>query len=167
MHLRRGEIKPFLKSYYNTVASLADRETFTFWEHYFQVSPYKTHEEAWFLIGSRWMLSIQRGDTLDLLPGIPRNYLENGKEISLKRIATYFGPVSLEVKSMLLQSRVGATVECRTDRKPKAIELRLPHPQGSRATAVKGGKYDPQTERVRIEPFDGQAHVIVLCAPEK
>jgi hypothetical protein len=68
---------------------------------------------------------------------------------------------------MLEQGRIEATVECQTDRKPKAIELRLPHPQGMRATEVKGGKYDPQTERVRIEPFDGQARVTVVYGPGK
>lgn len=167
VHLRRGEVKPFLKSYYNTVAGLADRETFTFWEHYFHASPHKTHEEAWFLMDSRWMLYMEHGDTLDLLPGIPRTYLENGKEISLKRVATYFGPVSVEVKSKLDQGRVEATVECRTERKPKVIELRLPHPQGVKATVVKGGKYDPQTERIRIEPFDGEARVTVLYGSEE
>ena len=46
IHLRRGEVKPFLKAYYNAVASLADRQTYTFWEHYFHASPHKTHEEA-------------------------------------------------------------------------------------------------------------------------
>ena len=52
-HLRRGERNAFLKEYYNNVSSLADRETYTFWEHYYQVSPHKTHEEAWFLMRSR------------------------------------------------------------------------------------------------------------------
>src|SRR5439155_11961872 len=56
VHLRRGEVKPFLKAYYNTVASLADRQTYTFWEHYFGASPHKTHEEGWFLMDTRWML---------------------------------------------------------------------------------------------------------------
>ena len=36
----------FLKAYYNPFAGLADRETYTFWEHYFHASPHKTHEEA-------------------------------------------------------------------------------------------------------------------------
>ena len=82
MHLRRGEVKPFLKSYYNTVAGLADRDTYTFWEHYFGASPHKTHEEAWFLMDSRWMLYMERGEGLDLLPGIPRDYLQAGATLS-------------------------------------------------------------------------------------
>jgi hypothetical protein len=159
-HLRRGEVKPFLKAYYNTVASLADRQTFTFWEHYFGASPHKTHEEGWFLMDSRWMLYMERGAGLDLLPGVPRAWLEHGKQIDLKDVATYFGPVSLKVTSALDdRNRIEAVVECRSKGKPKYVELRLPHPQGRKAAWVKGGKYDAEAERVRIEPFDGRAEV--------
>jgi len=161
VHLRRGEVKPFLKSYYNTMASLADRETYTFWEHYFGASPHKTHEEGWFLMQTRWMLYLEKGETLELLPGIPRGYLENGKEIELKNVASYFGPVSLHVKSSLDQGRVEASVECLADRRPKTVALRLPHPQGKRAVWVQGGAYDPETERVKIEPFSGRAAVVL------
>ena len=79
IHLMRGETKAFLKAYYNTMASLADRETYTFWEHYFRASAHKTHEEAWFLMETRWMLYLERGKTLDLLAGIPPK-LYGGRE---------------------------------------------------------------------------------------
>ena len=79
LHLQRGEVKAFLKTYYNGFAGLADRETYTFWEHYFHASPHKTHEEAWFLMQTRWMLWLEQGDTLRLLAGIPRAWLEHGK----------------------------------------------------------------------------------------
>jgi hypothetical protein len=49
-------VKPFLKTYYNPFSALADRETYTFWEHLYKVSVHKTHEEAWFLMETRWML---------------------------------------------------------------------------------------------------------------
>ena len=42
-HLRRGEVKAFLKAYYHGFAGLADRETYSWWEHYFHASPHKTH----------------------------------------------------------------------------------------------------------------------------
>jgi len=32
------------------------------------------------------------------------------------------------------------------------VELRLPHPQGRRPTSVTGGKYNPDTETVTVEP---------------
>ncbi len=46
LHLRRGENKAFLKAFYSGITSLADRETYTFWEHLYGESPHKTHEEA-------------------------------------------------------------------------------------------------------------------------
>jgi len=160
-HLRRGEVKPFLEAYYNTVASLADRQTYTFWEHYFHASPHKTHEEAWFLMQTRWMLWLEQGNTLKLLAGVPRAYFEDGKHIEIKRAASYFGPVSLKTESKLSDGRIVATVECGLDRGLKRVELRLPHPQGRRPTSVTGGKYNPDTETVTVEPFNGRAEVVL------
>ncbi len=166
-HLMRGEVKPFLKSYYDTVAAMADRETYTFWEHFYGASPHKTHEEGWFLMETRWMLYMESGQGLNLLPGIPRAWMEDGKQIDLKNVATYFGPVSLHVASALEnQHRITAEVECQSGRPPKYVELRLPHPGGSKAVWVRGGTYDAATEKVRIEPFLGRAEVTLGFQPE-
>ncbi|MEM2941116.1 MAG: hypothetical protein QW304_06175 [Thermoproteota archaeon] len=160
VHLRRGEVKAFLKTYYNSFVSLADRETFTFWEHYPGVgSPHKTHEEGWFLMQTRWMLWMEQGQTLKLLPGIPRKWMENGKSIELNGVASYFGSISLRADSKLDQGKIEARVECSSERQPRIVELRLPHPHGKKATGVKGGVYDAQTETVRIEPFKDKAEV--------
>lgn len=161
VHLRRGEVKAFLKAYYNTVASLADRETYTFWEHFFGASPHKTHEEAWFLMDTRWMLYLENGPVLELLAGVPRAWLEGGKRIELAGVASYFGPLSLRVSSKLDEGRIEAVVELHSDRPPAAVELRVPHPAGRRAVSVTGGRYDPVNERVRIEPFPGRAEVVL------
>lgn len=159
-HLRRGEVKAFLKSYYNTVAALADRETYTFWEHYFGASPHKTHEEGWFLMDTRWMLYLEKEQAIDLLPGVPRAWLESGKQIELKNVATYFGPLSLRVTSLLeVQNRIEVEVECESDRRPKSVTVRIPHPLGLKAATVTGGAYDPATERVRIDSFTGRARI--------
>ena len=160
-HLRRGEVKPFLKAYYNTVAAMADRQTYTFWEHYFHASPHKTHEEAWFLMQTRWMLWMEQGSTLKLLGGVPRAYFEDGKRIEIKKAASYFGPVSLETESKLGDGQIVATLECSPDRGLKRVELRLPHPEGRRPTSVTGGKYDADTETVTVEPFNGRAEVVL------
>ena len=159
VQLQRGEVKGFLKTYYNTVASLADRETYTFWEHYFGASPHKTHEEGWFLMQTRWMLYLERGDTLTFLPGVPRSYLAGGQRIELDGVATYFGPASLRVETSADQRRIVAHVECRTDRRPRAIEVRLPHPLALKAQGVTGATYDATREMVRIENFTGTADV--------
>jgi len=167
VHLQRGEVKPFLKTYYNTVASLADRETYTFWEHYFGQSPHKTHEEGWFLMQTRWMLYLERGDTLCFLPGIPRSYLEGGRRIDLDGVATYFGPATLHVESSEDQRRFVAHVECNSDRRPQTVQIRLPHPLGLRPLSIKGGTYDAATETVQIGCFAGKADVELEFAPTR
>ncbi|MCX6623125.1 MAG: hypothetical protein NTY38_19070, partial [Acidobacteria bacterium] len=160
VHLRRGEVNAFLKAYYNTVAALADRETYTFWEHYFHASPHKTHEEAWFLMETRWMLYQERGDSLWLMPGIPRAYLEPGKTIELNHVASYFGPLTVRIHADESGRTVSAQIECSAARKPKSVVLRLPDPLHRRPVQVTGGAYDAATERVTIREFSGKAEVI-------
>jgi hypothetical protein len=163
VHLRRGEVKRFLKAYYNMAASLADRETYTFWEHFFGASPHKTHEEGWFLMDSRWMLYMEQGDTLKLLSGAPRKYFKSGNRVELNRVASYFGPLSLTVESDLERTgRIEVAVECQTERKPRVVEIRLPHPDGKKARRVEGGVYEQETESVRVEGFNGKARVVAV-----
>lgn len=159
IQLKLGLVKPYLKTYYNTFSALADRETYTFWEHLYQVSVHKTHEEAWFLMETRWMLYLEEDQTLNLLPGIPRRWLEDGKMIELKNVATYFGPLSMVVNSNLNKGFIEATIECDSERMPKQVALRIPHPTGKRAVKVTGGSYDYASESVIIKPFTGKAGI--------
>ncbi len=161
LHLARGEVKAFLKTYYNQFSGLQDRQTYSFWEHYFHASQHKTHEEGWFLMQTRWMLYREDGGALSLLPGIPRQWLESGKRIALDRVATYFGTASLEVESQLAEGLVRARIECAGSRRPKTVRIRIPHPEGRIPKAVEGGRYDPATESVTIAPFSGQARVVL------
>jgi len=159
VQLKQGLIKPFLKTYYNTFSALADRETYTFWEHLYQVSVHKTHEEAWFLMETRWMLYLEEGQTLKLLAGIPRKWLEDGKKIELKNVASYFGPLSLSVNSNINKGYIEASIECNSERKPQEVNLRIPHPEFKRPVHVIGGEYDQASESVIITPFTGVAKV--------
>ncbi|MDD4644732.1 MAG: hypothetical protein PHY99_01940 [Bacteroidales bacterium] len=159
LQLKLGMTKPFLENYYNTFSAISDRETYTFWEHLYHVSVHKTHEEAWFLMETRWMLWMEEGTTLRLLKGIPRDWMKDGEKIALKNVASYFGPVSLTVQSNISNNNIEATIECTSDRKPQQISVRLPHPDGLKAKSVTGGKYDPLTETVVVESFTGKAIV--------
>jgi hypothetical protein len=159
VQLKLGLVKPFLKTYYNTFASLADRQTYTFNEHYFYASPHKTHEEAWFLMETRWMFWMEEGRTLKLLSGIPRAWLAPGQSIEIDRAASYFGPFSLRVDSQPDGKAIVAKVQCAGSRRPSAVEIRLPHPDHRIPAHVTGGRYQESTESVLIEPFTGQAEV--------
>ena len=50
---------------------------------------------------TRWMLWMEEGATLRLLPAVPRAWLQHGQRIELNRVASYFGPFSLTVDSQL------------------------------------------------------------------
>lgn len=156
-----GLVKPFLKTYYNTFSALADRETYTFWEHLYHASPHKTHEEAWFLMQTRWMLYMEDGATLRLLNTIPRKWMEDGKTIELSGVQSYFGPLTVKVNSVLAKGYIEATIECNSDRKPKEVTIRLPHPDGKKAIKVTGGEYNPDTETITVNSFSGKANVKV------
>ncbi len=161
MHLKRGETKAFLKEYYNGFSGLADRETYTFWEHYHHESPHKTHEESWFLMQTRWMLYMEEGQTLNLLPSIPRAWMEHGQSIVVDKMCSYFGEFSMRVESQAGHGRIEASVECETDYRPGCVKIRLPHPQGLTAKSVVGGEYDPECETVSVESFTGRAHIVL------
>jgi hypothetical protein len=157
IQLKQGLVKPFLKTYYSTFSALADRETYTFWEHLYHASPHKTHEEGWFLMETRWMLYMEEGETLSLLPGIPRKWLENGQTIELINAASYFGPFSLRVDSHVKEGYIEAVIHCNTNRKPGIVTIRLPHPEGKKPSKTEGGMYNESSETVTIHSFSGQA----------
>lgn len=159
LQAKRGMVKPFLDTYYTTFAGLADRETYTFWEHFHKVSPHKTHEEAWFLMETRWMLYMEDRDTLNLLKTIPRAWLEDGKEIALEGVQSYFGKLNFKAASHVAKGYIEAVLVADTDRKPAAVTIRLPHPDNKRPLKVIGGTYDEKTETVTVKPFPGKANV--------
>jgi len=163
IHLMRGEVKAFLKSYYNTFASLADRETYSFWEHFYHESAHKTAEEAMFLLQTRWMLFLEKGRTLALLAGVPRAWLADGKRIELKMVKSHFGALSFSVESQVGKKLITAQITCHdAARQPDSVEIRLPHPDGSKPKSVEGGAYDAARETVTIRNFNGQAKLSLL-----
>ncbi|MGH8017351.1 MAG: hypothetical protein ACREIA_03535 [Opitutaceae bacterium] len=141
VRLHRGMVKPFLQAWYSAFPALADRETYTFWEHFHHVSEHKTHEEAWFLMETRWMLYLEQEQTLKLLAGIPRRWLEDGKAITLDRVSSFFGQLSLDVRSRLSEGVIEANIACPDDR--------MPHPDGHKPRSVIGGGRLPLPAPVR------------------
>ena len=158
---RLGQVKPFLDTYYHTVAPHIDRQTGTFWEHYFKVSVHKTHEEANFLMETRQMLYMEAGDTLRLLRVIPRRWMEDGKQVVLDSVLSYFGRIDLDVTSHVAEGEIRAHVSCPDGRRPSTVTVRLPHPDGKKAVKVSGGSYDPATETVTVADFSGTADIVL------
>lgn len=159
-HIKRGEVKLFLKCFYNQLTGLMDRETYTFWEHYYHGGQHKTHEEAWFLMQVRWMLYLENGDDINIFSAIPRIWLEDGKRIEVKNASSYFGRVSFSAVSELKdKNRITAFFECRDKKKPAGVNIRVPHPYEQRPIKAEGGLYCPKTETVRVDNFKGRCSV--------
>ncbi len=150
-HIKRGEVKLFLKTFYNQMSALQDRQTYGFWEHYYNASEYKTHEEAWFLMQIRWMLCLENESSIDLFKAVPRRWLEAGKKIVLEHVKTHFGTLSATVEASEDRIRCSYSLE----RKASEIVIRLPHPQGLRAVQCTGGTYDPASECVTVNRNSG------------
>ena len=75
-------------------------------------------------------------DTLRLLFGTSRRWLEDGKQIVVERAPTAFGPVSVRTQSRLEAGRVQATVELPTRNPAKQVFLRARLPDGWRVVSV-------------------------------
>lgn len=162
LQAKLGMVKPFLNTYYHTLAAHADRETYTFWEHLYRLTPHKTHEEAWFLMETRWMLYMEEGDTLSLLKTIPRDWMEDGKEIVLEGVQSYFGRINLNVESHVGNGYIEAQIKCEDqNRRPATVQLRIPHPENKKPKKVIGGEYNSETETILISSFDGEQNVRV------
>lgn len=159
LQAKLGMVKPFLSTYYNTVAAHADRETYTFWEHYYRVSPHKTHEEAWFLMESRWMLYMEDGDQLQLFKTMPRAWLANGKEIKIKGAQSYFGLFDAHITSNTDAGFIEGIIKLDPSRKPKKLTIRIPHPDELKPRQVIGGDYSAETETITINNPANQVEI--------
>jgi hypothetical protein len=139
IHLWRGEARAFLRSYYRAMAGLADRQTYSFWEHYFGASPHKTHEEGWFLMETRWMLYRETGATLHLFSGIPRAWLRHGQVADVRDAQSYFGRLDARVTSGVDDGWIEARVRCPDGaaRGLTTLAIRLPHPHGRKASTTR------------------------------
>ena len=102
---------------------------------------------------------MENKDTLEIFKVIPRNWLEDGKKISLHNVRSYFGELEVSAVSSISSGVIEANVECHSDKMPICVKIRLPHPENKVPTKVEGGCYDEKRETVIIKPFDGKSVV--------
>lgn len=156
---KTGMVKPFLNTYYTTMAAIADRQTHSFWEHLYKMTPHKTHEEANFLMDTRRMLYMEQGDTLEIFKVIPRNWMEDGKNVTLDNVGSYYGKLKVTATSNVASGIIEANIQCNTNRKPSCVKIRIPHPEGKKPVKVEGGVYDAANETITIRNFGGNVKV--------
>jgi hypothetical protein len=137
----RDDVKPFLRSYFNTASTLLNDEVLWLWEHFHNNGGWnKTHETGWFLCQTAMLFSMDRGDELWLAPMISNRWLEDGKRIEVRNAPTRFGPASYSIVSSVARGHIDAVVDPPTREMPRRLVIRMRHPQGKpmRAVTVNG-----------------------------
>jgi hypothetical protein len=157
----RGEAKPFLRSYFNALASLLSAENLSLWEHFHNGGAWnKTHETGWFLAQSAMLFVVERDGELWLASLISDRWLQDGMKVEVRGAPTSFGPVSYKITSAVAQGRIEAEINPPSRHAPKRLVLRLRHPDGKplRAVEINGRDsrdFDPR-EGTIVLPTSGE-----------
>lgn len=159
-HLKRGEVNAYLEEFYSCVSALADRETYSFWEHFFHDSPHKTHEEAWFLMRLRWMLYFEDGNTLRLLSAVPDKWFESGEDIAFSGCKSRFGTIDLSLTTEPGAIRIRLSLKQSHDI-PDAVTVRIPKSVAGAHATASVGTYDPAAQTLTLDGFTGETEVIL------
>jgi hypothetical protein len=167
IYAMRHEVKPFLRSYFNSLASLLNTEVLTLWEHFRHSGAWdKTHETGYFLHQTRLMLVQEMGNDLWLAPLIPEQWLTNGKELAVKNAPTHFGPVSFTAASAIDSGVIRLMIVPPTRSAPDRLVLWLRHPGSHPIRSVEVNKrnhlgFDARLQTVSLKPERGPMTVIV------
>ncbi len=152
----RDDVKPFLRSYFNTVSTVLNDEVLSLWEHFHNNGGWnKTHETGWFLCQTAMLFSMDHGDELWLAPMICDRWLEDGRKIDVRNAPTRFGRVSYSIVSSVAGGHIDAVIDPPRRVAPKRLVIRVRHPQGKpmRAVTLNGrpyGDFDPLKEAVSL-----------------
>jgi hypothetical protein len=163
----RDDVKPFLRSYFNSLASLLNIEVLTLWEHFRHSGAWdKTHETGYFLHQTRTMLVQERGKDLWLAPFIPSEWLKNGKTLEVRNAPTQFGSVSYGITSHFEEGTVEVRITVPARVPPEQIVVRLRHPQARaiRDVLVNGRQhrdFDSPQQLLRLRPAAQPMQILV------
>lgn len=160
------DVRPFVRSFMNTIPTLLNREDLSFWEHFNASAAWnKTHETGYFLYQARTMLLQERGSELWIVPFIPQQWLGDGKVIEVRHAPTRFGPMGFRIVSRVAAGRVEAQIEMPDRQAPSAVVLRLRHPEGRplRAVEVNGRTittFSPADSTIRLRGRAGKLNIV-------
>lgn len=128
VHALRDDVKPFIRTYFNSVASLINREDLSFWEHFVNGAWNKTHETGYFLHQSRLMLVQERGEELWLAPFVTSNWLFDGMRVAVRQAPTRFGDVAYSITSHVADGHIDARIAAPEG--AQKVVIRMRHPEG-------------------------------------
>lgn len=137
VYAMRDDVKPFIRTYNNSLVSLLNPENLSLWEHFINGAFNKTHETGYFLHQSRLMLVQERGTELWLAPFVTSDWLKEGMTVAVQNAVTLFGRAGYRITSHVAEGFIEATIDPPTEgRMPSIIVIRLRHPEGARMRLV-------------------------------
>ncbi|MDR3690309.1 MAG: hypothetical protein P4L46_13085 [Fimbriimonas sp.] len=167
MYLAADDIPVFLRSFLNCYAvDILPKDGYVFNEHAVHGPPDKIFEEAAFLERFRNLLVMEDRSNLWLARGTPKEWLADGKSISVRHAPTAFGEVSYQIVSHESAGTIEAMVDLPARRAPKEIWLRLRHPKAARIESVTVDRkpwkdFDQSREVVKLHGLSGTVQVVV------
>jgi hypothetical protein len=170
-YLERDEIKHYLRTYFNSLASGFYPDIKMCNEHslpelgYPAGEVFKTSDEAQSTYWLRLMFVHEKGDELYLGQAIPRDWLREGRHVGIERAATHFGPLSLRYTPEA--NKIKAVLIPPTQKPPKQIYLRFRHPESKpiQRVTVNGkasDQFDTQKEWVKLAGDSKEPQEVVV-----
>lgn len=166
-YLDRDEPEVYIWMFFNSFATIYREEVNAMVEHPYPILGYsngaiiKTSDQSNSIKWLRYMYVYAPADTLYLGRAIPRDWFTDGREISVDKVSTRFGEVSVAYKSEVSKGKITLTAGIPTDRKPAKILARLRHPEKLpiKSVTVNGQPYtsfDPVKGDVDITGLSGE-----------
>ncbi len=179
-NLRLDRINKFLLSFYGLVAYGMARETFATNEHWFITTGTSNYlnvgEKHWASARqphlhstvesirlTNMMLIREEGDEIWLTWGTPRKWLENGKNIKVKKANTVYGSIDFTVDSHVSENYIITDLHASLRKSPAMIRLKLRHPENKmiRKVEINGEPWkDFKGEVINMKPVDGDLSVV-------
>ncbi|MHB0997677.1 MAG: NPCBM/NEW2 domain-containing protein [Armatimonadota bacterium] len=158
IYAMRDDIKPYIRTCFNTFFPMLSMETLALWEHFNAQGGWnKTHETGWMLQQIRMMLVQERDKELWLAPFVTYNWLKDGMSVGIDNAPTYFGRVSYKITSHIDKGYIEASITPPSREKPETLVLRLRHPDGKKIKLVtvngtESKSFDNKLDVIRIKP---------------
>jgi len=162
-YLFRDQIEHFLRAFFNGFAACWRADLRAMTEHPLPTladwagDHFKSSDESMVAMWLRMMFIQEEGNTLYLGRGLPRAWLASDRGVAIRNAATYFGPVSLEMRPLDGGERILAQIEPPLRRPPEKVVVRFRHPHKARLIAV-------TVNGARVDTFDADKEWVLLPA---
>jgi len=162
--LELGRVEDFLRIFYTLLAANISHETLTTCEWRSNTQPH-VHSIASLIRMFRTMMIQERDGGLYLLQGTPRRWMEQGEGLTITEAPTWYGALSLEVRSDIQAQEVKAQIKFPERIGSTPLRLRLRLPGGKRIDRVQvNGQAHPgvEGEWIILKGLTGRAEVVAF-----